>query len=68
MAASGNADVPVGSYVNADEDVGIPEKRAARYYERGRNSFLVSRDAQQSAWRYPHEFPSSAKRPTARRG
>ena len=23
---SGNADVPVGSYVNADEDVGVPGK------------------------------------------
>jgi len=32
---SGNAHVPVGSYVNADEDVGVPGKR--RRPEEGRD-------------------------------
>jgi len=29
---SGNADVPVGSYVNADEDVGVPGKAPTPSY------------------------------------
>ena len=31
---SGNADVPVGSYVNADEDVGVPGKTRTPVYFR----------------------------------